>query len=58
MLAPLEWRAPSNDPSVRDDADTSPASLGRRMKALPSDANCYPAAIKSDAFSAIMFVAA
>jgi len=48
----------AHDPSVRDDADTSPASLGRRMKALPSDANGYPAAIKSDAFSAIMFVAA
>ena len=48
----------AHDPSVRDDADTSPTSLGRRMKSLPSDANGYPAAIKSDAFSAIMFVAA
>ncbi len=35
---------------VRDYADTSPAKLGRCMN--------YPAAIRSDAFSAIMLVAA
>jgi hypothetical protein len=30
--APLEWRAPSNDPSVTEDGDTSPAELGRNAE--------------------------
>jgi hypothetical protein len=32
-MSATEWRAPSNeshDPSVGEDADTSPASLGRK----------------------------